>query len=274
MKIITHDVTINKENPFCLIPLSDIHMGHADHDADFAKKTVAWIKEKGASVILLGDMIDGIAQKDRRFENNSIATNFKKHLDNLHQHQVDELVKLLYPIRKQIISTMAGNHEDTVHKYFTWDPTIAIAKGLGIENKILTDPGYVVLRFDHNGSKRLISILCTHGQFMGGRKRGCKVNRMEDLASDFSADIYLAGHTHDLFVTRSDSIGLSRSGKYETRRQYFINTGSMMDTYSEHGESTWASRKLFPPNKPGVARIDFYGKKKNNRRYIDIHTRT
>jgi hypothetical protein len=47
-----------------------------------------------------------------------------------------------------------------------------------------------------------------------------------------------------------------------------------MDTYLESDHSTWGSRKLFSPIDPGVARIDFYGKKKDGRRYIDIHVRT
>ena len=272
MIFIHHDVAINAENPFCLIPLSDIHMGHVDHNEDFAKKTIEWIAKKGASTILLGDLIDGIGPKDRRFENDSIAPRFKKHLDNLHHYQVEELLKLVDPIKDNIIAIMAGNHEDTVKKYFSYDATSVIAKAL--EKPILTDPGYVILRFDHGGSKRLVSIFCTHGQFLGGRKRGAKVNKMEDLPGRFSADIYLAAHTHDVWETKQNQIIPTRNGKYSKRRMRFINTGSFMDTYLEGEYSTWASRKLFDPIDPGVARVDFYAKKKKGVRYIDIHVRT
>jgi len=272
MKVIDHYASISAENPFCLIPLSDMHIGHVDHDASFAKKTIDWIAKKEASVILLGDMIDGICPKDLRFENNSIADEFKVHLDNLHHKQVEALLKLINPIKENVIAVMAGNHEETVKKHYSYDPTQVIAES--IKKPTLTDPGYVALHFSHGGSKKLISIFCTHGQFMGGRKRGGKVNRMEDLAASFAADIYLAGHTHDIFVTRVDKIGLSKGGKYETKRNFFINTGSFMDTYPEDDKSTWASRKLFPPNKPAVARIDFYAKRKGSNKYIDIHTRT
>ena len=97
---------------------------------------------------------------------------------------------------------------------------------------------------------------------------------MEDLAADFIADLYLAGHTHDVWETRRSPIGLSRTGKYEKQRKRFINTGSFMDTYLESEISTWGSRKLFSPIDPGVARIDFYAKKKKEVKYIDIHVRT
>ena len=272
MKVIIHDVKISAEKPFCLIPISDIHMGHADYDADFAKKTISWIAKKGASTILLGDLIDGICPKDLRFENKSIADEFRVHLDNLHHKQTEAVVKLINPIKENVIAIMAGNHEETVKKYYSYDSTQVIAEE--IKKPIIPDPSYVVLRFDCNGSKRLVSIFCTHGQFLGGRKRGGKVNRMEDLAASFEADIYLAGHSHDLFVTRVDKIGLSRNGDYETKRNFFINTGSFMDTYLQGNFSTWGSRKLFPPNRPAVARIDFYAKNKDNKRYIDVHCRT
>ena len=195
MKVIVHDVSISAERPFCLIPISDVHMGHVDHDKDFAKRTVDWIAKKGASVILLGDLIDGICPKDLRFENTSIADEFRVHLDNLHHKQTEAVLKLLAPVAGNIIAIMGGNHEETVKKYYSYDATQVIAEAL--KKPALPDPAYVVLRFDHGGSKRLVSILCTHGQFLGGRKRGAKVNRMEDLASHFDANIYMCGHSPD-----------------------------------------------------------------------------
>jgi UDP-2,3-diacylglucosamine pyrophosphatase LpxH len=272
MKVIIHDVKIDGENPFCLIPVSDVHIGHVDHDKNFAQKTISWIAKKGASVILLGDMIDGICPKDLRFENNSIADEFKVHLDNLHHKQTEALLKLISPIKKEkVIAVMGGNHEETVKKYYSYDATQVIAEAL--KRPALPDPSYVVLRFDHSGSKRLIKIFCTHGQFLGGRKRGGKINRMEDLAADHDADLYLAGHTHDIWETRTCRTGVSTKGKYEKQRKRFINTGSFMDTYLESEISTWGSRKLFSPIDPGVARIDFYAKKRQDQRYIDIHVR-
>lgn len=273
MKVIQKDIAISAENPHCLVLIGDIHMGHADHDEDFARKTIAWIKKKGASVILLGDLIDGIAPQDRRFENSSIADNFKIHLDNLHAKQVEKVVELLDPISGQIISTMSGNHEDTVKKHFSYDAAQNIADQLKVP--LLTDPGYVVLRFKMGTSIMLKSILCSHGHFMGGRLRGGKVNAMERLPASFAADIYAAGHTHDLWVTKKSPIGLTRNGNLETRKIYFINTGSMMNTYPESDVSTWASRKLFDPIAPGVARIDFYIKRTDTQsKYIDVHVRT
>jgi len=272
MKVIMHDVEIDWENPFCLIPISDVHIGHVDHDKDFAKKTIDWMAKKGASTILLGDMIDGICPKDRRFENTSIADEFKVHLDNLHHKQVEAFLKLIDPIKEKVIAVMGGNHEETVKKHYSYDPTQVIADA--IKKPVLSDPAYVILRFNYKSSKRLVSIFCTHGQFLGGRKRGSKVNKMEDLASEHDADIYLAGHTHDIWETRTCRTGISRNGKYEKQRKRFINTGSFMDTYLEGEYSTWASRKLFKPIDPGVARIDFYIKKKKDKRYIDIHVRT
>lgn len=271
MNCVTHNITISANEPRCLIPVSDIHMGHVDFDKDFACKTIAWIKKKGAMVFLIGDLIDGICHKDVRFENDSIAPDFKHRLGDLHVYQVERVLELLDPIKDQIIFTMAGNHEDTVLKHYLYPATKTIADALGVP--VLTDPGYCVLKFDDSGSKRSVNCLCTHGGFLGGRMRGAKVNAMERLPASFEADLYFAGHTHDVWVTKKTPVRLSRKGKIEKKKIYFVNTGSFMDTYLESEVSTWASRKLFDPIAPGVARVDFYSKKKRGTRYLDIHTR-
>jgi len=276
MDILIHDVEIDETHPFCLIPISDVHIGHVDHDKEFARKTIEWIKNKGASTLILGDMIDGIWHKDPRFEIQAIAPEFKPYMDSLHQRQVAAFLELVEPIKENIIMVMAGNHEDSVRKHTGFDPTKIIAESLNVPE--LIDPSYVVLRFNYHNTKRLVNIFCTHGTRLGGRKRGVKVNTMEDWPSKWDADIYLAGHTHDIFETRRVQVRLSRTGKYEKRRIRFIQTGSFMDTYPEPKDkySTWASRKLFDPVEPGVARIDFYAKRKGpkRRKYIDIHART
>ena len=66
-----------------LVPLSDVHVGHRDFDESYFRSTVDWMVQKGAYTILLGDMIDGISKKDRRFENDSIDPKFRDKIDNL-----------------------------------------------------------------------------------------------------------------------------------------------------------------------------------------------
>ena len=271
MNVIIKNINIVRNKPVTFVPISDVHVGHADFDKQYFKDTVAWIKKKGALTVLLGDLIDGIGKKDRRFENASLDPEFYPYLDNLHQKQVEIFLDLIKPIKEQVIAVSTGNHETAVKKQFSYDATATIASVMG--KPILTDPGYVVLKFHEGKGICKLGVFCSHGCFLGGRYSGGKINAMERLAQHFRADIYLAGHTHQKFIVEGHQIGLSKNFRLEEKRVYFANTGAFLRTYAEKNTDTWASRSVFPPQVPGVVRFDFYLKTKNNVRYIDVHAR-
>ena len=276
MNSVTIDIDISPDEPVILVPISDVHVGHVDFDKKLFADTVRWIKDNNAYTILLGDLIDGISQKDRRYENDSIAPEFREHLDNLHYKQTEAFIKGIMPIKDNVIAVMGGNHEQKVKQQFGFDSTSVVASQL--EKPILTDPGYCMIRFKDGNATRLYTIFCSHGDWMGGRKRGSKVNNMEDRMADFEFDMMCSGHTHDKWVSTRKKITpiLKRNGQValDERRKYFINTGSFMQTYTDSNIDTWASRKIFSPQIAGVVRIDFYLKRnKMGSRYLDVHTR-
>lgn len=276
MNLIKVDINIGVDEPVILVPISDVHVGHVDHEKKLFRDTVKWIKDNNAYTILLGDLIDGISQRDRRYENDSIAEEFKPYLDNLHYRQCEVFLEGIMPIKDQIIGVMGGNHEQKVKTQFGFDAISVIAQRL--EKPILTDPGYITIRFIDGKGIKYYNIFCSHGDWMGGRKRGSKINNMEDKISDFEFDMVCAGHTHDKWVsTRKRIVPVkTRSNKvvFDEQRKIIINTGSFMKTYTGGNIDTWASRKLFSPQSVGVVRVDFYLKRnKNSSRYIDVHTR-
>ena len=276
MNSVIIDIDITPNEPVILVPISDVHVGHVDHNKKLFHDTVKWIKDNNAYTILLGDLIDGISQKDRRYENDSIADEFKEHLDNLHYKQTEAFLKGIKPIKDNVIAVMGGNHEQTVKSQFGFDSTSVV--GQQLEKPILTDPGYVIIRFHDGNATRLYTIFCSHGNWMGGRKRGSKINAMEDKMADFDFDMILAGHTHDKWVSTRKKIvpviGRKNKVSFDEQRKIFINTGSFMTTYTDSNIDTWASRSVFAPQSAGVVRADFYLKRnKNGSRYIDVHTR-
>lgn len=264
-----------KASEAILIPLSDLHVGHIDFDEKYLRDTIAWMVKRGAYTILLGDMIDGISKHDRRFENDSIAPYFRDHLDNLHHVQVEYCLDLLQPLKdaELILASLTGNHETAVKKMFSYDAATVIAESLGVPK--LTDPGYVVFGLEYHGSRHYAKIWCSHGCFLGGRLTGACVNAMERLAQYFhGVDIYMAGHSHKKWVTEGHVGQLSKNFHIEDKRQYFANTGAFLRTYREKDTDTWGGSSVFAPKVPGVVRFDFYIKKKNGLRYLDIHNRT
>jgi len=271
MNIVTKEIPISAASPVVIVPLSDLHIGNAAHDRDLLRKTVAWIKKKGAYTVLLGDQIDAISQADRRFENDSIATEFKSELDNLHHAQTRAVIKAMKPIKGHILGVMAGNHEHTVKQRYSYDSAAIVADELTAP--LLSDPSWVRLKLVRTErSMHHINMFCSHGLFVGGgRKFGSKVNNMRDLAAGFAADIYLGGHSHTLFHISDVGMSVSPNGKILEKRRHYINTGSFMRTYIDNDKDSWASRKVFMPNRVGCARIDLRLKKHGQTYYPDIH---
>jgi len=273
MNAIIKDIDISTRSPVSLCPIHDVHIGHIGHDHKYFTNVIKWIKNTNTYVVLLGDHIDAISQQDRRFENPTIDPRFREHLDNLHYEQTRFFIDAMKPIEDRIIAILPGNHEIAVRNRFSYDATKVISDELGVP--ILTDPGYVILKFHRSKTSTLQkNILCSHGGFMGGRKRGSKVNAMEDLAASFDADIYIAGHTHDKFVTQRNIIRPNSRGVLSYDKKLFVNGGSMLHTYTLNtSDDGWATRKLFSPGVPGMMRIDFLLKEKQGKNYIDVHVR-
>jgi hypothetical protein len=281
MNIIKRNVDITTTTPVVFVPLSDVHVGHVDFDRQYFKDTIAWIKKKGALSIFMGDMIDGIGMQDRRFEIDSIDPFFLPHLDDLYRKEVEVFCELVEPIKDQVVCMLGeGNHETTVKKGASFDAGKEISEKLGIP--ILTDPGFCGLCFNAIGSSAHkppsvnVKMWVSHGCFLGGRLRGGKINGLERIVQYFpGCDLYLAGHTHDKWITESHQIILSKNMKVVEKRCYFANTGAFLRTYQEKNTNTWASRSVFSPQVPGCVRFDFYLKrrKSDDVRYIDIHGR-
>jgi len=187
--------------------------------------------------------------------------------------QTKVFIDMVRPIKDQIIAMLAGNHEISLKNKFSYDATKVISDELGVP--IISDPGYVILKFHRSKTSTLQkTVLCTHGQLLGGRKRGSKVNNLEDLISSFEFDLVLAGHSHDKWTSQRNRIRPNSRGVLSYDKKLFINGGSFLHTYNLNSvNDNWATRKMFSPGVPGMVRVDFYLKETNKRSFIDIHVR-
>lgn len=273
MNSVIKEIPISASNPASLVPIHDVHIGHVGFDKKYFTDSIKWIKDTGTHVVLLGDLIDAIPQQDRRFENTSIDPFFHPYLDNLHHMQTKVFIDLVRPIKDQIIAILSGNHETSLKNKFSYDATKVIADELEIP--VISDPGYVILKFKRSKTSTLQkNILCTHGQLLGGRKRGSKVNNLEDLISSFEFDLVLAGHSHDKWTSQRNRIKPNSRGILSYDKKLFVNGGSFLHTYNlNDANDNWATRKLFSPGVPGMVRVDFYLKEARGKNYIDVHVR-
>lgn len=270
MKVFEDTITLDdKKDPSKIIPFSDIHIGAAGVNKVYFKNTIEWIrKTPNTYAIGLGDYCDCIDMKDKRFDIKAVDKSFIKDLDNIAYAEVDWMVKALKPIQNKILCLIPGNHEDKLRTRYSVD----VMRTLHDELEVPVGDYMTYFRLKFNKKQfhtSPVNFFLQHG-FFAGRKVGGKANQIIDLAGNYEADVYLLGHSHDLFAVTVDKLCLPSSGMTPIKRKkVFINTGTFMETTSKGGTS-YSEQKAYPVAKIGTARLDIYP---NHRPRPDIHVR-
>ena len=223
-----------------IVPFGDVHLGNKNCRIDKFKRLIEWAKNKNNVYLIgMGDLLDCIIPKDDRFQ----ADEGEPYsvIDDLR----DEMETILEPVKNKIICMLQGNHEYHMLQDGYGCPVKKICKNLGIPYGGFS--AYIRLSLPTTHQKSLL-IWAHHGWF-AGRKRGAKVNNLEDNLAYYDADVYLAGHSHDLWSTRKSRIYWGGS-----RDVVFGNTGSFLETATQ-GTVSYSERANFPPQKLGVLKI-------------------
>ncbi len=259
--------TIPKTSHFDVVPLGDVQYGNVNTDIDKFKDMVKWIKnEKNCYTILMGDMCEGITISDKRFDILSVYPNLRDRIDDIAMAEYQEMRDILKPIKDKILCSLRGNHGEVLRRSHGVDFDGWLCKELDI-----TNAGYMAfLRLKIDGVHASpITFFLQHG-FSSSRKKGAKVNAIEDLASGWDADIFCLGHSHELNVSSNVYLNMDRNGNIVERKRYFCHTGSFLKSYKQ-GTFNYAEIKAYPPLKTGVIKLMF--NVKSGSKTIDIHAR-
>lgn len=271
MKIIEKTITLeNKNKPINIIPIGDIHIGSANCDKKYLKELIDWVKnEPNTYVVGMGDYIDAIIPTDKRFDIKDLDVEFQNDIANLPMKQIEYVKKIFEPIKNQIITLLPGNHEEKFRQHNYVDVLYELCKDLNVERGDYMT--FIRIKFDRTQFHiPPVTIWAHHGFFGGGRKKGGKVNNLEDIASGYLADIYITGHSHDLFATSTLQMSIATSGKQVyTKKKIFVNTGTFLNTITTQSEG-YSERKAYTPKKIGVIKIEITPKSHN---IADIHIR-
>ena len=236
--------TITPETDYVdLVLFYDLHIGSKKCDFDSIKERIDYVKDtKGAYAILGGDLINNSTKT-------SVGDVYSEPLSPMQQIQV--AVSLFQPIKDKIIAITSGNHERRSYKTDGIDLTYFFATELGIADV-----------YDYTGCLNFISIegrgVCknplmytvytVHGDGNGGRTIGGKANGLERRADIVDADIVIAGHTHQPFVTSRASYRINQRKKtIQQFTQLLVNAASSLN-YEEYAElyGLRPSSKLMP----------------------------
>jgi predicted phosphodiesterase len=255
---------IPKTYHYDIVPLGDVQYGNINTDIDKFKETIKYIKNKpDCYTILMGDMCEGITVCDKRLDPLSITPHLRDRLDNIAMSEYEEMRNMLRPIRKKILCSIRGNHGETMRKYHGVDFDGWLCSELGI-----TNAGYMALMRVSIKDVHAppVTMFLQHG-FSASRKKGAKVNAIEDLAAGWEFDIACLGHSHELNVSSNVYIRMDKQGHLTNSKRYFCHTGSYLNSYQE-GTFNYSEVKAYPPLKTGSVKIMFNVTRDNA---IDIH---
>lgn len=227
-----------------IVPIGDVHLGNTNCKLQLFQKVIERITHTPNSYIIgMGDYIDAITPKDKRFDLAQCGTFIND--------QIEKMIELLKPIKDRILCLLTGNHDYKLHTEGYGDPVRRMCKEL--ECDYAGYSCFVKLKVMPDTHLRSLIIYAHHG-WSSGRRTGNVVNSVESCAQYWDADVYLFGHSHKLWSTRQ-----MRIGWYGKKKVIFANTGSFLETCLED-TTGYGERAGYPPQKLGVLKIKYYPK--------------
>jgi predicted phosphodiesterase len=258
-----------------LFAIGDIHYDEEACDRNDFRRAIDDICAAGenARVILMGDTFSFLRKTDREAMNSALArmsSGARDRLDDENKRQVEEVAKLLEPLRGRVLFNLQGNHGWTFKSGITNEQMLAEllgadwSDGLAHVNIVLNNYDKKKKHPAQSSSRtgtRYVKILAHHGYGTpGSRRRSADVGHFETtLMPFFDADIYLLGHTHDLHVSAYKPVlRLSSTSLPAQVAQYRwgARTGSFVRGYAPGRPADYAESKLLAPALIGYVRFD------------------
>jgi len=241
-----------------VIPIGDLHF------SDNAFKEISYKKLKGyiewvienpnARVVLGGDLFNVAtrASKTSPFEQRMSVN-----------EEMNEIVKILTPIKKQITGAIEGNHENRAMDFLDLSLTETLCGKLDIPYMGLS--GVINFKVGKKNSKsggqwQQNYYIYFHHTTGGGTLIGGGLNRVEKLGNIVEGcDVYCGFHNHKLSVAKATIFRPnSNNKKVEERVVNFVTCGGYLQY-----EGSYAEKGMMRPTKLGSPRIRLDGKKQD-----------
>lgn len=231
-----------------LEPLGDIHIGNIACDEEKLRKRIEHIRKTPNQYwIGMGDYIEAIYPTSGGITDKRFSHRFIKRDIFTPEEQINYVASLFDPIKDKCLGLLEGNHEWKLGDKYGINLVEQLANRLGV--KYLGPVGFIELKLRESTP---IVILACHGHYTGVKKGGA-VNKIQDLAAFFDADIYLMGHVHKRFFDKDEYISV-RGGKIIHALRSFGLTGHFLRTYVADID-TYGERRLIQPGRVGTITI-------------------
>lgn len=226
-------------NGVAIFNLGDVHRGDAACNVSALHKTINEIKNTGAYWVSTGDLLNVAIKSSISDVHGSMSL----------QKELELLTTELKPIADKCLGFVGSNHHRRINN----------ATGLEFDKVVANN-----LRIPYLGKVGLINVTCGGASYFiamhhgvgGGKRRGGKVNNLEDLSSLIpSADVYLEGHTHAYasFINETPYIDRKRNS-LRYYKSHFITTGHYLEWEGSYAQDY----KMRPmPNGSSVVELGF-----------------
>lgn len=204
-EMIVHDLG---QNDITIIPISDVHLGAAEHMVRAWEEFVQKVTETPNVYLTLGgDLINNATRS-------SVSDIFKEKMFPSEEKKV--MAKMLEPLRDRILCSVTGNHERRSTKDADDDPSYDIMAKLDLEHLHRENVAFVKIQLGQqeweSGSRTraelrpTYTLVVTHGAG-GGIYTGTAVLRAERFGYTIdNMDVLILGHTHKPFVSQPGKI--------------------------------------------------------------------
>lgn len=243
-------------------PIMDVHYGAKTSDLKAFKE---YIKDRDEHTYFFtnGDLWDSIYFKDKRFKPSGHDNTDEESPIDI---EVNEMVKLLSPIKDRLICIGHGNHEETIVKNCHTNMSKRLADGLGVPflgysfwfrlliRRGKEPEGDTVRSVDTSK----VDFFCSHGFGGGTRTEGGSVTKYSKFADRFLCDVFVVGHDHRKQYVRYPLLGITGDKKVRltSKTRIVCLGGSWKKSYSDSTAATWEESKGFPPSEIGGIAIE------------------
>ncbi len=249
-----------------IVAMGCIHHGHAGCNERLAQ---FWydrvLRSRDTYVILGGDLVDSIFEKDKRYCEGEVAPWCRemKWGGTLMDRQFNYALAKWQPLAAagKILWIHEGNHEQEIRLRASRDMTREWAYRLKVPYAGYSAHSNLVCRY---GSKSRgtdtgyrVKFYTTHGSG-AAQSHGGKMNKVAAMMDAFDADVCLMWHLHDRMhrLKRSEGIGEPRGGLppvIRNRDRLAAMCGTFLDR--KRGVTNYGERKGFAPIVPGPSVI-------------------
>ena len=193
----------NRSSVIEIIGFGDQHIGTLNCDLTAIKRTVKYIlNTPNCYWVGIGDFFECIPPSDKRWDSKTLPARHLKMQEQIPESEKEEFLELVSPILTpaqdggKCLGLHKGNHEYSLLNHYHRDLVYEITRDYGLKD--LAAMAMTRLVFSRSkGDERSIILHSQHGHG-GGRKRGGKVNLLNELHAKFDADIYFMGHVHTI----------------------------------------------------------------------------